>query len=544
MRRIVLCFVVLALSIVLACAYIFGAAKELKRTAQTPDNGVELPLVRAIVFKDGFAYTFYESAVTPRNGEVILRTLPKAREGTLYAYIADGEGSIKRLEVRRLPVAERKEEERMPSNLYELLKRNEGKKAKVITKDGQHLHGTLRIITPLHEDTSVALKQGEKPPQIAYIALEGATTAIVRTDQIKHLEFMEPARLKGADEAADTEERLAIVLDGVKDRKPIKLGIAALEEGLYWNATYRILIDERPPKQARVELVATVDNQLAELKETKLFLAIGVPNFPYRHRLSSLISSFVEEAKLVRLSLPPQAFFESADLEAGKHVSPVSAVEIGAPTIEAAQHVLYETPSVSLKRGERASLTVFSQALPCREVFEWTITDSSSSAAGRSLSNVFWYALAIQNALKVPLTTGIATAYQEWRPIGQGMLSFTPVGEEAILRLTPATEVVGDHEEKEVGRTPVQEKGKVVGWLITIDCVARIRNTRSQPVTAIVQRTVNGEALSASDKPQIKATPPAYIAERNPTTQIRWQLTIQPGVRTLTYRYRKFVKSS
>lgn len=70
----------------------------------------------------------------------------------------------------------------------------------------------------------------------------------------------------------------------------------------------------------------------------------------------------------------------------------------------------------------------------------------------------------------------------------------------------------------------MREKGKVVGWLITVDGIAKIRNTRTQPVTAIFKRTVNGEVLSASDKPQIKAMPPGYIAECNPITQIRWQL--------------------
>lgn len=217
--------------------------------------------------------------------------------------------------------------------------------------------------------------------------------------------------------------------------------------------------------------------------------------------------------------------------------------ELKAPTIEAAQHILYETQPISLTKGERASFAVFSHTLPCREVFEWTISDSSGGRGKRSLSEVFWYALALRNILKVPLTSGIATAYQEWRPIGQGMLTFTPIGDEAILRLTPATEVVGDHEEKEITRAPVMEKRRVIGWLLTIDGIAKIRNTYTQPIVAIVQRTVYGKVLSASDKPVVKVTPPAYVAERNPTTQIRWQLTIQPGIKTLTYRYRKFLRS-
>jgi hypothetical protein len=166
------------------------------------------------------------------------------------------------------------------------------------------------------------------------------------------------------------------------------------------------------------------------------------------------------------------------------------------------------------------------------------------------LTTNFWFALAIRNTLKVPLTTGIATAYQQWRPIGQGLMPFTASGDEAILRLTPATEVVGDHEEREIAREPVMEKreredGKFesvqIGWMVTIEGVAKVRNTRTEPVTIIVRRTIEGEVLKASDNADIKVQPPTRIADRNPVTTIRWQLTIPSGEKTLTYTYRKFV---
>ncbi|MGQ9461907.1 MAG: hypothetical protein ACUVTP_03500 [Candidatus Fervidibacter sp.] len=88
--------------------------------------------------------------------------------------------------------------------------------------------------------------------------------------------------------------------------------------------------------------------------------------------------------------------------------------------MEAAQMVFYETPLLDLKVGERASLVLFSQTLPCREVFEWTIdeielrpsTSERSVPSIRPLATSFWYALVLRNTLKVPLTIGIATAYQ------------------------------------------------------------------------------------------------------------------------------------
>ncbi|MGQ9461905.1 MAG: hypothetical protein ACUVRR_02410 [Candidatus Fervidibacter sp.] len=67
---------------------------------ETKDETKCCSYVRAIVFKDGFVYTFYEGTVTPQNGQVLLRTIPQAREGTLYAYLLDSKRAVKRLEFR------------------------------------------------------------------------------------------------------------------------------------------------------------------------------------------------------------------------------------------------------------------------------------------------------------------------------------------------------------------------------------------------------------------------------------------------------------
>jgi hypothetical protein len=530
----------------------------------------DLSLVRAIVFKDGFVYTFREGTVAPRNGEVLLRTIPQAREGTLYAYIVDGKATIARLELRQVPVGERKEKsERIFNDLYELLRQNEGKKVRLTTTKGETLEGVLRVVTPVHEDPSLP-RDPQKPLRVAYIALEGETTALVRTDQIERLIFLEPATLKDVREFVIpmTERRLAIIFNDAEDGKPMKLGTAALEQGLRWDATYRIMVsDERPIKNARVELVATIDNRLSDLKDTVLMLAIGMPNFPYRMQLASLIAppGYEARAELERgKGLPGAvgpAFGQQLAIQHFAEITPTLPAEVELPSLEAAQLVFYETPPLTLKQGERASLVLFSQDLPCSEVFEWTIAGSELPRAGlsnilvigegtRPLTTNFWFALAIRNTLKVPLTTGIATAYQQWRPIGQGLMPFTASGDEAILRLTPATEVVGDHEEREIAREPVTEKreredGKFesvqIGWMVTIEGVAKVRNTRTEPVTIIVRRTIEGEVLKASDNADIKVQPSTRIADRNPVTTIRWQLTIPSGEKTLTYTYRKFV---
>jgi len=305
----------------------------------------DLSLVRAIVFKDGFVYTFREGSATPQNGEVLLRTIPQAREGTLYAYIVDGKATIARLELRQVPIGERKEKsERIFSDLYELLRQNEGKKVRLTTTKGETLEGVLRVVTPIHEDPSLP-RDPQKPVRVAYIALEGETTALVRTDQIERLIFLEPATLKEVREFVIpvTERRLAIIFNDAEDGKPMKLGIAALEQGLRWDATYRIMVsDERPIRNARVELVATIDNRLLDLKDTVLMLAVGMPNFPYRTQLASLIAppGYQVRAGLEREKGFPGAagptVTQTLAIQPAPEITPTLPAEVELPSLEAA----------------------------------------------------------------------------------------------------------------------------------------------------------------------------------------------------------------
>lgn len=53
-----------------------------------------------------------------------------------------------------------------------------------------------------------------------------------------------------------------------------------------------------------------------------------------------------------------------------------------------------------------------------------------------------------------------------------------------------------------------------------------------------------GEITRVSNDAEVKVHPPTRIADRNPISEIRWQLTIPQGEKTLTYRYRKFVKTA
>ncbi len=93
------------------------------------------------------------------------------------------------MELRQVPVGERKDKsERMFNDLYELFRQNDGKKARIVTTKGETLEGILRVITPVHEDPSLP-RDPQKPVRVAYIALEGGTTALVRTDQIERLTF-------------------------------------------------------------------------------------------------------------------------------------------------------------------------------------------------------------------------------------------------------------------------------------------------------------------------------------------------------------------
>ena len=205
-------------------------------------------------------------------------------------------------------------------------------------------------------------------------------------------------------------------------------------------------------------------------------------------------------------------------------------------------------------------MRLFSLTVPCTEVFEWTINDvndaharylnSNYSGQGQPITSLqdlttkVWYALKLKNTTGMPWTTAPAISFREWKPLGQDMLKFTATGGEEVLRVTPATEVVGTHtlEEKERVRQQLRWNGSDYDFdLVTVEGTIKLRNVKKQPVELVLTRNLVGEVSSATDNAKITKDG-LNLQSINSNSVVKWNVLVPSGDKELKYTYNVYVR--
>jgi sugar lactone lactonase YvrE len=127
--------------------------------------------------------------------------------------------------------------------------------------------------------------------------------------------------------------------------------------------------------------------------------------------------------------------------------------------------------------------------------------------------------------------------------MGQDILPFTAVGGSAILKVTPATEIIGEHQQDEQARQHEAIHIDGVSYdLVTVDGTVRLRNIKKEPVVVYITRKTDGEILTASDDGKISREG-LELQAVNPHSVIMWEVTVPTGDKELHYAYRRYVRS-
>jgi hypothetical protein len=367
------------------------------------------------------------------------------------------------------------------------------------------------------------------------------------------------------------ENRLMINVEGAKNGQNINLGVAALERGIRWIPAYRVEVKGDPINEVKLELEANVINELTDLKDSEMNFVVGVPHFLFQDLMSPLsintafagVSSYFQTGRGGQNSysnaIASQVAYTADSSYGDDTPSPTVFDEEKLSAFSAEQLFLYKADKISLKKNERASLRLFSLTVPASEVFEWTITDppnveqryykynsgsSSQKSLTEELSNKVWYALRLKNTTGMPWTTAPALTFREWKPIGQDMLTFTPISGDNILKVTPATEVIGDHNLKETSRERVQLNygGSQYNFdLVTVEATIKIRNIKKETIELVLTRNLVGEVLEASDEGKISRQG-LNLQAVNPNSNIKWNLKLPTGEKEIKYSYKIYVQ--
>lgn len=534
-------------------------------------NSFSTEIKRVAVFKNGYAFTYREGEATTSGSWAYTTKTPIGVLGTVWGY-----STTPNVKVNQLLASEvtNSSTERV-TDVAEILLANEGKRIRIFDNYNttKIYEGTYEIVSPYRKFSYETIAENRNRPSFDL----GLITITLKTENGI---LLLPANSVGRIEILDSQPnlnkpksekqiRLGIKTDGARDGQKINLGIAALERGIRWIPAYRVEVKGDPIKEAKLELEANVINDLADLNNSEINFVVGVPHFLFQDTTSPLsintafagVSSNFRRRDVNQYSNAITSQVVSVTAEGGDlDASPTIAGEEKTTSFSAEQLYLYQTDQLNLKKGERATMRLFSLTVPCTEVFEWTINDVNDAHARylnsnysnqnqqinslQDLTTKVWYALKLKNTTGMPWTTAPAISFREWKPLGQDMLKFTTIGGEEVLRVTPATEVVGTHtlEEKERVRQKLRWNGSDYDFdLVTVVGTIKLRNVKKQPVELVVTRNLVGEVTSASDDGKITKDG-LNLQSVNSNSVVKWNVQIPSGDKELKYTYNVYVR--
>lgn len=524
---------------------------------------------RVAVFKNGYAFTYREGEAQTSEGWAYTTNLPIGVLGTVWGYSTSPNVKVMSLLASE---SEKRETERVV-DINELLLANEGSRIRFVdyNNSSKTYEGIYEIFSRNRNFSFVRTSENQYQQQEIVISLKTETGVMLfSANSLRNIEFFGQPKIEKP--KLSKENRLAMKVEGAKDGDKINLGIAALERGIRWIPSYRVEFKGTPVKEAKLELEAAMINELTDLTNSEVYFVVGVPHFLFQEQMSplSMNTAFAGVSSYFRAgsdrgrrdaysnAIAAQSYSYNEDSRDVTEVAPTSSEEEKTNTFSAEQLFLYQANQVNLKKGQRASFRLFSLTVPASEVFEWTLNDApetqrkyleysnstNSIPLMQDLSSKVWYALKLKNQTGMPWTTAPALSFREWKPLGQDMLSFTPVGGENILRVTPATEVIGTHvlEEKTREQKTLRYGGGDYTFdLVTVEGKIKLKNIKKEPVEIVLTRNFVGEAISAGDNGKISREG-LNLQAVNPNSVIKWNLTIPSGEKEIVYTYKIYVR--
>lgn len=569
--------------------------------AADPPGLLNLTTQRAIVFKDGYCLLIKQgTATTDEKSEVYLDDVPDAAVlGSFWA--APTEGRLVNMVAGWKEVKEDAQKDVACTQTIELLLANKGQTAKVELQDKSIHTGVIHdvlvertptALTPVLAEVFAASRPSRGSALLAAPAARDAGTQVMtsiqgnlfvlRTDDgdlmlpatqvrsllVKNMKTTLPRTVT----TTKRTKRLTMQFDKPQQKKTVNL--LYFRPGVRWIPTYRIeLADPAAEKKlAKVSLQAELLNEAEDLKGVPLDIVVGVPNFRFKDSPSPLVLEAtlrnVLASTVPMLSNGNNAFSNAAFSQQIAGGPPVrgggEGGEINLPaelTGTGAQDLfIYSLPKLSLNKGERAAVSIFTADVPYRDLYTWDVEvkrqdiEAAPSGAGvrspLTLSrNEVWHQIELTNTTNLPWTTGAALLVQGQQPLAQELLTYTPSKGGVRLPVTVSVETRGTFSEQETGRDL-----KALVWdsasYARIEKEARLRldNQKRTPIEVEILLRLGGRATAASHDGKIAVN--AFNAADwvqyhgspavNNSSAITWSLKLQPGETvepTATYNF-------
>lgn len=416
-----------------------------------------LPVRELTVFKDGHAFVLQEGEVpVGENGDVLLDRLPRPVMGTFWPYSAEPGAELVGVVAGTRPVSVT----RPALGLAELLRANVGSAISLTERSGRE---STAILADLPDGGDVVLLRTE-------VGLRVVPLADVR-DVVFHGE--------GETALAREEMRDLMTLDLAWQGAPrtsARVGMAYLQKGFRWIPHYRVSVDGEG--LATIRLQATLINELVDVEDVTVNLVIGAPSFAFQDTLDPIalqqaaaqLSQYFQQNQQTAFAFSNTLMTQTARMGEYNHATaPGGSEDVmeGDAGDRNEDHFIFTITNLTLRKGERMIVPVVEFTLPYRDVFTLDVPmtpppelqQQFNGQQQQELARLFqrpkvMHQLRLDNTSAYPLTTAPALILRGDRLVGQGMMTYTPLGCEVDLELTAAIDIPVNKAEEELERTP------------------------------------------------------------------------------------------
>jgi hypothetical protein len=496
------------------------------------------------VFKNGLAFYIREAETELRDGWCVAEQIPPASFGTLAVFANDenkivdivgaGPGEIFEFDDRDLPKTIEAKRKSLELSL--------------------HLKVELRYLAK--GEIKIAAGEIVQVGEEFVILDNGTNNFAVPIKEITRMQALGlPLRLHVADKAGEGTEKPA-----VKETASGKmsLGMAYLSKGgITWVPEYTLrLIDE---ENAELVLRGTIINEAEDLVHADIHLVVGVPHFAHSDQLAPIAVGQVIRTIGTALSrqIPSQVMSQMSnsatfsntlgndargfvtDMEVPDQRSGNLAQITGnlpqLETLAGTDFTVYTKSDMTLRRGEKAIVTLFTKKVTFSHLYRWTIPGNVQ------------HRLILPNQTATPWTTGPCLVLSpERQPLSEDILYYTAKGARCELPITAAVNMVTAKNEKETARkTKAYSPNNNDEYydVVTLDGKLELQSFEKNTVEVIVEATVPGTPTELSEGGSSSMNPDKLrLLEKE--ANVRWKFEMKSGEKkTIPYVYERYVPS-
>jgi len=318
--------------------------------------------------------------------------------------------------------------------------------------------------------------------------------------------------------------------------------------------TVRILDDDT----AQITLRGTLVNEAEDLIDCNVNFVVGVPHFLHTDYMAPIAvgqvirtigsaiaprqvsKQIMSRAAISSNTLSSDQFgigrYNIVEEPVNRQGGDVSELLGNLPRMEGAaatDYTVYTKENLTLRKGEKAIVTLFVKKVKYSHLYRWSPPEKIK------------HFLVLHNTTESAWTTGPYLAVSEQRPLSEDLLKYTPIGGNCELPVTEAVNIAHEKSESEIDRNLKAHSPRHNQYLdlVTLEGTLKLRNFEKEPAKIIVNVSIPGKPISASDDGQLRSDPTKLkLTERS--GDIRWSLTLKSGeTKTLTYKYQRYVSS-